>query len=221
VAALIGHNTVLSASKGEGAAEMTAEQMTKAKEIVRRAMQDGAVGFSTGLIYKPGTFSKTEEIIELAKVSGEFGGIYATHMRDEGTNILDAIDEALRIGREANCRVEISHFKLPSDVAKKIGGADATLGKVMAARAAGQEVWVDQYPYTASSTGISTLLPDWVYDAGDEEAEKRLNDPAMVGKILADMKKTYETGSRPRASRPARWWRRRRPYKAPDARWSG
>ncbi|MEA2710737.1 MAG: N-acyl-D-amino-acid deacylase [Phycisphaerales bacterium] len=192
VAALIGHNTVLSATKGDAAGDLTAQQMTKAKEIVAKAMRDGAVGFSTGLIYKPGTYSNTEEIIELAKVSGEFGGIYATHMRDEGTNILGAIDEALRIGREAKCRVEISHFKLPRDVAQTIGGADATLGKVMAARAAGQEVWIDQYPYTASSTSLSTMLPDWVFDKGNDEARVRLADPEQVKKIVADMRQNHE-----------------------------
>jgi N-acyl-D-amino-acid deacylase len=180
------------ATKGDGAGDLTPEQMTRAREMVAKAMHDGAVGLSTGLIYKPGTYSKTEEIIELAKVSSQYGGIYATHMRDEGTNILSAIDEALRIGREAKCRVEISHFKLPSDVATKIGGADATLGKVKAARAAGQEVWVDQYPYTASSTGLNTMLPDWVFDKGREEAEKRLADPEQVKKILVDMRQNHE-----------------------------
>ena len=189
---LIGHNTILSAVKGDVAGELTGEQMAKAKQIVDQAMRDGAVGLSTGLIYKPGTYSKTEEIIELAKVSSSYGGIYATHMRDEGTKILDAIDEALRIGREAKCRVEISHFKLPSDVARKIGGADATIGKVMAARAAGQEVWVDQYPYTASSTGLNTMLPDWVFDKGRDEAQKRLADPEQVKKIIEDMRQNQE-----------------------------
>ena len=192
-AILIGHNTVRSAAKGdEGAGDLTAEQMARAKQIVDQAMRDGAVGLSTGLIYKPGTYSKTEEIIELAKVSSHYGGIYATHMRDEGTKILDAIDEALRVGREAKCRVEISHFKLPSDVANRIGGADATLGKVMAARAAGQEVWVDQYPYTASSTGLNTMLPDWVFDKGNDEAKKRLADPEQVKKIIQDMRQNQE-----------------------------
>src|SRR5258705_496961 len=134
-----------------------------AKELVAQAMRDGAVGMSTGLIYPPGQFSSTEEIIELQKVAASFGGIYASHMRSEGTNILSAIDEALRVGREANCRVEISHFKLPSDAARKLGGSDVTLGRVRSAPAAGQEVWLDQYPYTASSTSINTMLPDWGY----------------------------------------------------------
>ena len=191
-AVLIGHNTILNATKGDAAGELTPEQMRKAKEIVANAMRDGAVGISTGLIYKPGTYSKTEEIIELAKVASRSGGIYATHMRDEGTDILDAIDEALRIGREAKCRVEISHFKLPKDVAKKLGGADATLGKVMAARAAGQEVWIDQYPYTASSTGLNTMLPDWVFDKGNDEARERMADSEQVKKMIEDMRKNNE-----------------------------
>jgi N-acyl-D-amino-acid deacylase len=192
VATLIGHNTILNAVKGDAAGTLTPEQMEKGREIVRQAMKEGAVGMSTGLIYRPGMYSPVEEIIELQKVAASFGGIYATHMRNESTNIIDAIDEALRVGREANCRVEISHFKLPSDVAKKIGGAATTLGRVMQARAAGQEVWLDQYPYTASSTSISTLLPDWVYEKGSAEAKVRMNDPEQVKKILADMKKNYE-----------------------------
>ena len=192
LAALIGHNTILNMTKGDAAGELTPEQMDRAKEIVAKAMREGAVGLSTGLIYKPGTYSKTEEIIGLAKVAAQHGGIYATHMRDEGTDILDAIDEALRIGREAGCPVEISHFKLPRDVAKKLGGADATLGKVMAARAAGQEVWIDQYPYTASSTGLNTMLPDWVFDKGNDEASNRMADRALVEKMIADMRRSNE-----------------------------
>src|SRR5207245_8722157 len=98
-ATLIGHNTILKAVKGDRAGELTAEQMAKAKEMVAQAMRDGAVGMSTGLIYPPRQFSSTEEIIELQKVAASFGGIYASHMRSEGTKILSAIDEALRVGK--------------------------------------------------------------------------------------------------------------------------
>jgi N-acyl-D-amino-acid deacylase len=196
MATLVGHNTVLRAVKGDRKGALTPEQMNEAKEIVRKAMQDGAVGFSTGLIYLPGTYSDTEEIIELAKVAGEFGGIYATHMRSEGAGIMDAIDEALRVGREANCRVQISHFKLPADVSKKLGGSDATLARVMAARAAGQEVWLDQYPYTASSTGITVLLPDWVLERGGDEAKRLLADPKQLDKVVAEMVRTAEKRGR-------------------------
>jgi N-acyl-D-amino-acid deacylase len=191
VATLIGHNTVLRAVKGDVRGDLTPEQMDKARAIVDQAMRDGAVGFSTGLIYIPGQWSKTEEIVELQKVAAKYGGIYATHMRSESTEIVAAIDEALRVGREANCRVEISHFKLASDVSKRMGGkadaalgSDITLGKVQAARAAGQEVWLDQYPYTASSTTISTLLPDWVLEKGRDEAKRTLTDPAGLKRVL-------------------------------------
>jgi N-acyl-D-amino-acid deacylase len=199
VATLIGHNTVLRAVKGDVRGDLTPEQMDNAKAIVDQAMRDGAVGFSTGLIYIPGQWSKTEEIIELQKVAAKYGGIYATHMRSESTEIVAAIDEALRVGREANCRVEISHFKLASDVSKRMGGkaeaalgSDVTLAKVTAARAAGEEVWLDQYPYTASSTTISTLLPDWVLEKGRDEAKRTLTDPVGLKRVLADMRQQNE-----------------------------
>lgn len=187
VATLYGHNTVLRIVKGDHKGELTPEQMAQAKKLVRKAMQDGAVGFSTGLIYNPGQFSSTEEIVELAKVAGEFKGIYASHMRSEGTSILKAIDEALRVGREGKMRVEISHFKLPAEAAKKLGGADVTLGKVMEARAQGLDVWLDQYPYTASSTTISTLIPDDYLQDGVEKTRQRVKDPAEFAKVLATM----------------------------------
>jgi N-acyl-D-amino-acid deacylase len=192
VATLIGHNSVLREVKGDKAGELSVTQMTRAKGIVRQAMIEGAVGFSTGLIYTPGQFSSTEEIIELQKVAAGFGGIYATHMRSESGGVMDAIDEALRIGREAKCRVEISHFKLPHTIAMKLG-SDSTLKKVLAAREAGQDVWLDQYPYTASSTTISTLLPDWVLEKGGEEARRTLRDPIGLRRALDDMRQNFES----------------------------
>jgi N-acyl-D-amino-acid deacylase len=149
---------------------------------------------STGLIYTPGRYIRPEEIIELQGVVGEFGGIYASHMRSEGSKIMEAIDEALRVGRETGTRVEISHFKLPADVATRIGGSDATLKKVVDARAGGQEVWVDQYPYTASSTSLSQMLPNWIAEGGRDEAKKILRDPVQVAKILKDMTDDHERG---------------------------
>jgi N-acyl-D-amino-acid deacylase len=197
VSTLIGHNTILKAVKGDRKGELTAEQMEQAKEIVAQAMRDGAVGMSTGLIYPPGQFSSTEEIIELQKVASSFCGIYASHMRSEGGNILAAIDEALRIGQEAKCRIEISHFKLPADAARKVGGSDATLGKVRAARAAGQEVWLDQYPYTASSTGITTLISDEYIEQGVATAQKKLrDDPAEVEKLVKKMLESAQKSGR-------------------------
>lgn len=198
-ATLVGHNSVLREVKGSVAAKLTDAQMTRAKEIVAKAMAGGAIGFSTGLIYTPGQWSDTKEIIELAKISGAVGGIYATHMRSEGGEILAAIDEALRVGREAKCRVEISHFKLGTTTAIKFGrgstvnaGSDITLAKVIEARAAGEEVWLDQYPYTASSTTLSTLLPDWVLEKGGDAAKETLRDPEQLKKVLVDMRANHE-----------------------------
>src|SRR3954471_19820231 len=185
VATLVGHNTVLRAVKGDKRGELTPDQMKEAKEIVAQGMRDGAVGMSTGLIYTPGMWSDIGEIIELQKVAASFGGIYTSHMRSESSGIMDAIDEALRVGREANCRVEISHFKLPHDVSTRIGGSDATIKRVMDARAAGQEVWMDQYPYTASSTSLSTMLPDWVLESGHEEAVELLKSDEGLARTLA------------------------------------
>ena len=187
VATLYGHNTVLKEVKGDRKGELTAEQMERAKELVRKAMREGAVGLSTGLIYNPGQFSSTEEIVELAKVASEFGGIYASHIRGEHGTILKAIDEVITIAREAHVRCEISHFKLPTDVVAKVGGSNVTLGRVMAARQAGLEIGLDQYPYTASSTGISTLIPDEFLEQGIEGARKHIQDPAEFDRVLAAM----------------------------------
>lgn len=199
-ATLVGHNSVLRKVKGASVAgKLTDEQMKNARQIVETAMKDGAIGFSTGLIYTPGTWSDTDEIIEMMKVAAEHGGIYATHMRSESGEIKSAIDEALRIGREAKCRVEISHFKMPIDTATKFGrgstiqaGSDVTLGMVEDARRAGQEVWLDQYPYTASSTTMNTLLPDWVLEKGADEAKTILRDPEQVKKVLSEMRQLHE-----------------------------
>lgn len=190
VATLIGHNTILRQVKGDTATSLTLEHFEQCKNLLRQAMQDGALGMSTGLIYSPGRYSSTQEIIELQKVVAELGGIYATHMRSEAGQILEAIDEALLIGKEAGCRIQISHLKLPAD--NKIGGSQTLLNKILKARKEGQEVWIDQYPYTASSTGISTLLPDWLFEEGSTRAKQILEDPEQVKKVMAAMKIDHE-----------------------------
>ena len=200
-ATLYGHNTLLTILKsGNVAGALTPEQIAKGQQLVEQAMRDGAIGFSTGLIYTPGEWATTDEIIQLAKPAGRLGCIYATHMRSESNGIVDAIDEALRIGKEGGFeRVEISHFKISTVAALKMGrgtsidhGSDITLAMVEKARAAGQEVWLDQYPYTASSTTLSTMLPDWVLEKGGDEAKKILADPDQLPKVLADMKHNHE-----------------------------
>lgn len=187
IATLYGHNTVLRAVKGDRKGELTPEQLARAKELVRKAMKDGAAGFSTGLIYNPGRFSSTGEIIALASVAAESDGLYASHIRNEAGDIMDAIDEAVRIGRESKARVQISHFKLPTSAARKVGGAEATLGRVIAAREAGLEIGLDQYPYTASSTSISTLVPEAYLERGIARAREGLKDARTYDAVLAAM----------------------------------
>jgi N-acyl-D-amino-acid deacylase len=154
--------------------------------VVEQAMKDGAVGLSTGLIYVPGTFAKTEEVVELAKVASKFGGTYASHIRDEGNDVAAAIIEAINIGERANMPVEISHFKIS---AKALWGqSPMTIGLVKAARERGLTVTVDQYAYTASSTSLDVRLPNWAVAGGRNEGRKRIADPEMRKKIVADMK---------------------------------
>src|SRR5437588_823322 len=156
------------------------------KQLVEQAMKDGAVGLSTGLIYLPGVFSKTDEIVELAKVAGAYDGIYTSHMRHEDTEIYAALDEVFRIAREAHCRAEVSHIKLSGPTAW--GQADRVLAHIEKARAEGLDVTQDQYAYTASSTGISQFIPESAFDGGQKSFLERIADPAQREKIAAEMK---------------------------------
>lgn len=194
VATLVGHNTVRRRVIGNEARDPSTTELLDMKALVREAMEDGALGISTGLIYTPGTYSKTEEIIELTKEVAPFGGLYVSHMRSEGLNVTSAIEEALTIGKEAGTPVHISHFKLSSP--KRHGQSTVTLGMVEAARAAGQDVTVDQYAYTASSTSMSSMLPDYAVAGTRSEIVARLTDETSRTKIAEDMKKSYESSGR-------------------------
>ncbi len=186
LATLIGHNSVRSKAMGLDNRPPTADEQVKMNAIVEQGMKDGAVGLSTGLIYVPGTFAKTEEVVELAKVASRYGGTYASHIRDEGNEVVAAINEAINIGEQANMPVEISHFKIS---AKALWGqTPMTLGLVKAARDRGMTVTVDQYAYPASSTSLDVRLPNWAVAGGREEGKKRLADPATRKKITEEMK---------------------------------
>jgi len=186
VASLVGHNTVRSSGmNGNFDRPPTAEELQKMRELVSQAMRDGAVGFSTGLEYVPGTYAKTDEIVALAKASAEFGGLYATHMRNEDATVEQAIKESLEVGALANCPVEISHFKISSK--SRWGASAITIKMVEDARSRGQQVTVDQYLYPASSTGIGILFPSWVFDGGNEKAKERLNDPTTRERVRREM----------------------------------
>ncbi len=155
------------------------------KSLVEQAMKDGAVGLSTGLIYLPGVFSKTEEIVELARVAAAYDGIYASHMRYEDTQIYKALDEVFRIAREAGIRAEVSHIKLSGPPAW--GQAGKVLAYIEKARAGGLDITEDQYAYTASSTGISQLIPEAAFDGGQEKFLERMANSEQKAKIAQEM----------------------------------
>jgi N-acyl-D-amino-acid deacylase len=185
VATLIGHNDVRKAVMGTANRPPTEAEMDQMEAIVERGMKDGAVGFSTGLIYIPGTYASTDEVLRLAKVAARYKGVYASHMRDEGDSVTQAIEEALHIGREAGMPVEISHFKLSGQ--QNWGRSRETLPMIVRAREDGIDVTIDQYPYTASSTSLSTLLPDEVLADGADSIVARLKRPEVRKYITAYM----------------------------------
>ena len=191
VASLAGHNDIRKAVMGRANRDASPEEMQKMEALTEKAMQDGALGLSTGLIYIPGTYTKTPEIVSLASIAARYHGVYATHMRDEGDSIRFAINEALTIGREARIPVEISHFKCSGQ--HNWGRSKETLAMVKQARLEGIEVTIDQYPYTASSTSISTLLPDEILADGQDSIRARLQRPAIrkqvTDHIIARLKK--------------------------------
>jgi N-acyl-D-amino-acid deacylase len=187
VASLIGHNDVRKTVMGRANRDATAEEQRRMDSIVDKAMRDGAVGLSTGLIYIPGTYTKTPEIISLARQAAKYNGVYASHMRDEGDSVISAIEEALTIGREASIPVQISHFKLSGQ--QNWGRSVQTLALVKKAREEGIEVTIDQYPYTASSTSISTLIPDEILADGQDSIKARLERPEIKKYVIAQMLK--------------------------------
>jgi dihydroorotase/N-acyl-D-amino-acid deacylase len=170
---------------GDADVQPTPEQLEKMKALVRDAMRDGAVGVSTSLEYAPAPYAKTEEIIALASESSKHGGIYATHMRSEGDAVLESIDEAVRIGREAHVPVEIWHFKVAGK--SNFGRMPELIARVNKARAEGFDVSADTYAYTAWSNSMSAFVPPWAHDGGDTRMIERLKDQATRARIRKEM----------------------------------
>jgi N-acyl-D-amino-acid deacylase len=193
VATLIGHGSVRNQVMGGSFMRPPSDgELAEMKAMVERAMRDGAVGLSTGLIYLPGTFARTEELIELMKVSARHDGIYASHMRDEGRGILESLAELFRIAREANCRAEISHLKLSGPASW--GRAKEVLAAIDRARAEGLDITQDQYLYTASSTSLSQLIPDEWREGG--KFKENLADPVRKARMMEQMRATLAKNGR-------------------------
>jgi N-acyl-D-amino-acid deacylase len=167
----------------------TPAELGTMKALVAEAMRQGAFGISTALIYPPGHYAKTDELIELAKVAAQYKGIYATHMRSEGQSEMEALDEAIHIGREAHLPVEIFHLKVSGK--SRLGSMTTVVAKIQAARDSGLEIAADMYPYVAGGTALASALPPWAADGGLKMLLQRLRDPAARQRIAAEMAKPH------------------------------
>jgi N-acyl-D-amino-acid deacylase len=185
LASYVGATQVRRIVLGDDDKQPTPDQLEQMKTLVQEAMKDGAVGVSTSLEYAPAPYAKTDELIALAAEAGKSGGIYATHMRNESDSVLDAIDEALRIGREARIPVEIWHIKVAGK--NNWGRMPQVVAKINAARAAGADVSADTYAYTAWFNDFSAFIPPWAHDGGTAKLVERLKDPATRERIRKEM----------------------------------
>jgi N-acyl-D-amino-acid deacylase len=161
------------------------DELARMQQLVEKGMREGAVGFSTGLIYIPGAYSNTEEVVALGRAAAKYYGTYASHMRDEGEHVLEAITEAATVGKETGMPVELSHFKIDSP--RLWGASDMSLALVEKFRREGVDVVVDQYPYDRSSTNLGITMPSWALADGAAKIKERLGDPAIRAKVAAEM----------------------------------
>lgn len=185
VVPLVGQGTVRAGVMGFGPGPANPEQRSRMTAAVAQAMDEGAFGLSTGLIYPPGSFTHAEEITAVARPVGDRGGIYFSHIRGEGDTLLAAISEAIRIGRDSGAAVQISHFKVAGR--KNWDTVERALALIDDARAEGLNVTADLYPYLAGSTGLSALLPQWAHEGGKEAISRRLADPRIRTQMTASM----------------------------------
>jgi N-acyl-D-amino-acid deacylase len=183
MAAFVGQGSIRLQVIGSVDRKATAEEIQRMKDIVAENMRDGAFGLSTGLFYDPGVFTPTEEVIELARVAGEMGGIHTSHMRDEAAGVLDSVRETIRIGEEGSLPTMITHHKVAG--VRNWGRSVDTLRLIEEARSRGVDVSADQYPYTASQTSLEALLPRWALEGERSALLKRLADPAERKRIRA------------------------------------
>lgn len=182
-AVFVGQGTIRELVIGAEDREATVSEMEKMKQMVADAMEQGALGISTGLFYVPGSFTSTEEVIELSKVAAQYNGIYISHMREEAGQLIDSVNETIRIGKEANIPVQMTHHKVIG--AQNWGASKESLRLVDEARASGIDITIDQYPYTASQTGINALIPQWAQEGGREKLLERINSTETQGAVKA------------------------------------
>ncbi len=181
VAFLVGHNTIRRNVMQLADRDPTPTELDQMRSMVAQGMHEGAFGLSTGLRYLPGTFSKTDEVVALSRVAADSGGIYTSHLREEGLGVIAGVREAIEIGRRTGIIVVLTHHKV---IGKPMWGQSVrTLAMVDSARNSGVEVRIDQYPYTATSTGIGVLVPTWALAGGDTAFERRLKDPVLRDSI--------------------------------------
>lgn len=185
VVQLVGHGALRVATMGFARRAPDVKELARMQRLMADAMEDGAWGLSTGLIYAPGSYAATEEIVEIARVAGRRRGFYASHIRGEGATLLDAVAEAIRVGREGDLPVQVSHIKAAGR--PNWGKVAQALALIDAARGDGLDVMADVYPYTASSTTLRTLLPDWVLEGGVDAMLKRLTDPDVRARIRGEL----------------------------------
>lgn len=189
IATFVGAGTVRTNVLGERDVQPTPVQLAAMRRLVRSAMEQGAVGLTTALMYSPNTYARTPELIALARVSAQCGGIYSAHIRNEGDRVLEAIDETVSIARASGAPAHIYHFKQsgPDNWPK----LDAAIARVNAARADGVRITADMYTYTASATGLDAGMPPWVQDGGLEQWIKRLHDPAIRARVAREMRDAH------------------------------
>lgn len=191
VASFVGANTVRIHELGYANRAPNAEELERMKALIKVAMEEGAMGTTTALIYAPDNYATTEELIELSKVAAPYGGMYISHMRSEGNNILNAVDETIRIAREANLPAEIYHLKMGGK--QNWGKLDSVIAKIDKANKAGLRITADMYTYTAGATGLDATMPPWVQEGGIKEWIKRLKNPAIRKKVLLEMRTPTDT----------------------------
>ncbi len=186
IASFVGATTVRIYVLGYENRAPNAREMEQMRQLVRQAMEEGALGVGSALIYAPAFYAKTDELIELCKVASEYGGMYISHIRSEGNRLLEAVDELITIAREANLPAEIYHLKAAGE--KNWPKLEQVFQKIEAARAEGLRITADMYNYTAGATGLSAAMPPWVQEGGFDAWKRRLQDPAIRRKVIKEMR---------------------------------